>query len=134
MGGWVGGGMRASDIGGVGGPGATPAPGLSPQQHRLQMLPLPQPGIGVGGCVGGSGERGRRWGGGGLRASDIGGVGVVAGVLFDCHGGRCRRFGGERADSQSEPVIQATTGNLISARDPSASDWARIKALIQHED
>ena len=31
--------MRASDIGGVGGPAATPAPGPSPQRHRLPLLP-----------------------------------------------------------------------------------------------
>jgi hypothetical protein len=44
------GGMRASDIGGVGGPAATPGPGRSPQRHRLPLLPLPAllPGIGGG--------------------------------------------------------------------------------------
>ena len=31
--------MRASDIGGVGGPAATPAPGPSPQRHLLPLLP-----------------------------------------------------------------------------------------------
>jgi hypothetical protein len=45
-GGW---GMRASDIGGVGGPAATPAPGPSPQRHRLPLLPLPAPPPGIGG-------------------------------------------------------------------------------------
>jgi hypothetical protein len=38
---------------------AAPAPGPSPQRHRLP----PPPGVGGGGCVGGSGERGRRLGG-----------------------------------------------------------------------
>ena len=33
-------GIRASDIGGVGGPTATPAPGPSPQRHRLPLSPL----------------------------------------------------------------------------------------------
>ncbi len=37
-------------------PAATPAPGPSPQRHRLPLLPASVPGIGGG--VGGSGERG----------------------------------------------------------------------------
>jgi hypothetical protein len=53
--------MRASDIGGAGGPAATRAPGPSQRQHRLPLLPAPPQGIGGGACVGGSGERGRRW-------------------------------------------------------------------------
>ncbi len=60
-----------------------PAPGLLPQLHRLPSLPAPPPGIGGGGCVGGSGERGMRLGVGlGMRASDhhhdIGGIGWPA--------------------------------------------------------
>jgi hypothetical protein len=52
-----------------------PALGQSLQRHRFPLLPVLPPGIGGGGGVGGSGERGRRWGGGGgMRASDIGGV------------------------------------------------------------
>jgi hypothetical protein len=65
--------MRASDIGGVGGPAATPAPGPSPQRHRLPLsppLPAPPPGICGGGGAGGNGEGGRKWGVGGGRASD----------------------------------------------------------------
>jgi hypothetical protein len=52
---------------------AAPAPGLSLQQHRLP----PPPGVGCGGGVSGSGERGMRlvWG---MRASDICGVGGAA--------------------------------------------------------
>ena len=42
---------------------AAPAPGPSLQRHRLPLLPAP-PGIGGAAGVGGSGERGRRWGGG----------------------------------------------------------------------
>jgi hypothetical protein len=34
----VGGGMRASDIGGVGGPAATPAPGPSLERQRLPVV------------------------------------------------------------------------------------------------
>ncbi len=45
-----GGGMRASDIGGVGGPAAIPAPGPSPQRHRLPLLAVQPPGI--DGCTG----------------------------------------------------------------------------------
>jgi hypothetical protein len=41
--------MRASDIGGVGGPAATPGQGPSPQRHRLPLLPLPAP-LPVIGC------------------------------------------------------------------------------------
>jgi hypothetical protein len=42
----LGGGMRASDIGGVGGPAATPAPGPSPQRHWPPLLPVaPAPGV-----------------------------------------------------------------------------------------
>jgi hypothetical protein len=52
--------MRASDIGGVGGPAATPGPGPSLQRRRLPMLLLPPPCIGSGACIGRSGERGRR--------------------------------------------------------------------------
>ncbi len=44
---------------------AAPAPGPLSQRHRLPLLPAPAPGIGGGGGVGGSGERGRRLGGGG---------------------------------------------------------------------
>ncbi len=42
---------------------AAPAQGPSLQRHRLPLLPAP-PGIGGAAGVGGSGERGRRWGGG----------------------------------------------------------------------
>ena len=49
------------------------ASGLSPQRHRLPLLLAQLPGIGSGFSVSRSGERGRR--GGGMRASDIGGVG-----------------------------------------------------------
>ena len=42
------------------------------QRHWLPLLPAP-PGLGRAAGVGGSGERGRRWGGG-MRASDIGGI------------------------------------------------------------
>jgi hypothetical protein len=40
--------MRASDIGGVGGPAATPAPGPSPQRHWFLLLAAPPLGIGGG--------------------------------------------------------------------------------------
>ena len=59
---------------------AAPAPGPSLQRHRLPVLPAP-PGIGGGASVGGSGERGRRWREGGMRASDIGGVDGPAATL-----------------------------------------------------
>ncbi len=44
--------MREADIGGVGGPASTPAPGLSPQRHLLPLLPAPPPGMGGGAGVG----------------------------------------------------------------------------------
>ncbi len=115
----VGGGMRASDIGGAGGSAATPAPGPSPQQRKLPLLPAQPQGISGDACVGGSGKRGRRrwWGGGDegigylLRrqaSSDAcfwpvaaaAPASVVACVFCDCHGGECRRFSGYRADGK----------------------------------
>jgi hypothetical protein len=58
---------------------ASPAPGPSLQRHRLPLLPAP-PGIGGAAGVGGSGE-GKEVGGGGMRASDIGGVDGPAATL-----------------------------------------------------
>ena len=45
--------MRASDIGGVGGPAATPGPGpsLNRHKHPLLLLQAPLPGIGGGSSV-----------------------------------------------------------------------------------
>jgi hypothetical protein len=114
-------GMRASDISGVGGPAATPAPGPSLQQLWLPLLLAPPPGIGSGAGVGWSGERGRRCVCGGMMASDIGGVGGPAATLAparrrSCAGSRCC-WRSSRVSAAAAASAGAGSGEEVGGRD-----------------
>ncbi len=100
--------MMASDIGGVGGPAATPAPGPSPQRHSLPFLAAQPPGIGGDGGVGGSGERGRR--------CVCGWVGGDEGVGYWW----CGRAG---SDSGSRPVAAAAPAPAVGCAAAGYRRW-----------